>query len=234
MSGRLADDRQPVAMTHQRAVSASPRSVVMLPALRLVVVMRRDDARIEPDVLLQVESLDDVVRIAQDLRLRRIALAPLPFLRERIGELVGVLHALDVAARARIAIPVPRPADPAARLDCAAPRGRARAAGAACRGPRSRHPRPRHRCDERPCALPVGVGRLTESIGRMADPESRPLSGRGLSRGRGRGAPGSRRAEGNPTPARSGSRRRGDAGRSSSRGAPVRIRATHSAGVRIS
>ena len=65
----------------------------------------------------QVEPVGDVVRVLEDLGLRRVALGPLPLLLELVGELVRVLHALDVAARARIAVPVPGAAHAAARLE---------------------------------------------------------------------------------------------------------------------
>ena len=54
--------------------------------------------------------------VAEDLRLRGVALGPAPFLLERRVELVGVLHAFDIAARARITVPVPGAADALARL----------------------------------------------------------------------------------------------------------------------
>ena len=54
----------------------------------------------ELDVPAQVETVGDVVKVAQDLWLGRVALGPRPLLLQLLGELVGVLHALDVAARA--------------------------------------------------------------------------------------------------------------------------------------
>src|SRR5271165_1075243 len=57
-----------------------------------------------------------MVGIFQDLRLRRVALAPVPFLLQLVGKGVGILHALDIAARAGIAVPVPGAADAAALL----------------------------------------------------------------------------------------------------------------------
>ena len=57
-----------------------------------------------------------MIEVPEDLGLAGVALAPLPFLLELIGELVGVLHALDIAAGTRIAVPVPGPSHAAARL----------------------------------------------------------------------------------------------------------------------
>jgi hypothetical protein len=86
------------------------------PPVRRRIVMRRSHAGVEADAALKVEALGDVVQIAQDLRLRGIALRPLPLLRQLIGERVAVRMALGIAARARVAVPVPRAADPFARL----------------------------------------------------------------------------------------------------------------------
>ena len=52
-----------------------------------------------------------MIDVAQDVRLRSEALGPRPFLLQLIGERIGILKALDVAARARIAVPEPRPAN---------------------------------------------------------------------------------------------------------------------------
>ena len=52
-----------------------------------------------------------MVGVAQDLGLRRVALGPVPLLLEVGVERVRVVDALDVAAGARVAVPVPRAAD---------------------------------------------------------------------------------------------------------------------------
>src|ERR1043165_300553 len=75
------------------------------------------DVRVELDVAPQIETVRHMIGVAQQLRLCRVTLAPLPFLLQRVGELVRILHALDVAARARIAVPVPGPADAAPSLE---------------------------------------------------------------------------------------------------------------------
>ena len=74
-------------------------------------------AGIEGDVPTQVEPLGDMVGVAKDLRLTGVALCPFPLLLQFVGETVGVLHALDIAARAGVAIPVPRAANVVASLE---------------------------------------------------------------------------------------------------------------------
>ena len=74
------------------------------------------DAGVELDVGPQVETIGDVVGVFQNLGLRRVALAPVPFLLQLFGERIGILHALDVAARAGIAVPIPGAADARALL----------------------------------------------------------------------------------------------------------------------
>ena len=83
---------------------------------------RRRDARVERDVAAQVEPVGNVVGISQDLGLRGVALRPFPLLLQLLGELIGVLHALHVAAGAGVAVPVPSAADAAAGLED--PRGK--------------------------------------------------------------------------------------------------------------
>src|SRR6266446_6485211 len=57
-----------------------------------------------------------MVRVAENFRLRGKQLAPLPVLLQLLREAERILHALDVAARAGIAVPVPSAAHAAARL----------------------------------------------------------------------------------------------------------------------
>ena len=86
------------------------------PAIVCLVELRRDHIRVQLDIAAQVEAVGHVVCVAQDLGLARVALGPLPFLLQLVGERVGILHALDIAARARIAVPVPGAADARAAL----------------------------------------------------------------------------------------------------------------------
>ena len=65
----------------------------------------------------QIETIGDMVGVGQDFRLRRVLLRPVPLLVQLLREGERVLHALDVAARARIAVPVPGAADAAAGLE---------------------------------------------------------------------------------------------------------------------
>ena len=117
-----ADERQPVAMIKNCADTSEPSP---LPPLRVRIVQRPVassnvadyHAGVELDVAAQIEAIGNVVRVIEDLGLGRVALRPLPLLLELVGELVRVLHALDVAARAGIAIPVPGPADAVAGFE---------------------------------------------------------------------------------------------------------------------
>src|SRR6266700_3426243 len=86
------------------------------PASRRLVEARRRHPRVELNVAAQIEFFRDVVGVPQDLRLGGVALRPFPLLLQLLGELIGIFHALDVAARARIAIPEPGAADAAAGL----------------------------------------------------------------------------------------------------------------------
>ena len=94
-----------------------PRAVLGGDLPAPVDVARGCDARAQLDVAAQVEAVRDVIEVAQDLRLGRIALAPLPLLLELLRERVRVVHRLDVAAGAGVAVPVPRAADRVALLE---------------------------------------------------------------------------------------------------------------------
>jgi len=58
-----------------------------------------------------------MAEVAQDLGLGGVALGPLPLGLELGVEAVGVVDALDVAASARVAVPVPGAADVVGALD---------------------------------------------------------------------------------------------------------------------
>ena len=75
------------------------------------------DPCVELDIAGQVKPVGDVFDIGKDFRLGRIAFGPFPFLLKLFGELEGILHAFDVAARTGIAVPVPRAADARCRID---------------------------------------------------------------------------------------------------------------------
>jgi hypothetical protein len=74
------------------------------------------DPCVELDIGPQAKTVGNMAGVFQDFRLRRVALAPLPLLLQFVGERIGILHALDVAACPRIAVPVPGTADIAALL----------------------------------------------------------------------------------------------------------------------
>ena len=83
-------------------------------AARRLATARQDLRIIEPDVAAQVELVRDMVQIALGVRLRREVLVPVPLLEQLLRERVTVGPALRVETRARIAVPVPGAADPAA------------------------------------------------------------------------------------------------------------------------
>ena len=87
------------------------------PVTRPFLEHRRVDARLETDVAAEVEAIGDMVGVAKDLRLRRVALRPVPLLFQLWRERVRVVERLDVAARPGIAVPPPRPADVAGGLE---------------------------------------------------------------------------------------------------------------------
>jgi hypothetical protein len=58
-----------------------------------------------------------MVDVTQDLRLRAVALGPMPFLLQLVREGIRVFHAFDVAATPRVAVPVPGAANPATGLE---------------------------------------------------------------------------------------------------------------------
>src|SRR5260370_40039115 len=58
-----------------------------------------------------------MVDVTQDLRLRAVALGPMPFLLQLVGKGIRILHALDVTATAWIAVPVPSAADAGTGLE---------------------------------------------------------------------------------------------------------------------
>ena len=69
------------------------------------------------DVRPELETVCHMVGVAQQFRLTGVALAPRPLLLQIVRERVGILQGLGVAARSRVAVPVPGAADPAAGLE---------------------------------------------------------------------------------------------------------------------
>src|SRR5580765_4966685 len=71
---------------------------------------------VELDIAPEVEAVGHMVDVAQDLGLRTVALGPMPFLLEFIGEGIRVFHAFNIAATPRVAVPIPGAADPGGGL----------------------------------------------------------------------------------------------------------------------
>ncbi len=87
------------------------------PERRGVVPSGGRDPRGEPNVAAEIVLVGDVAEVAEDLGLRRVSLRPLPLALQLRVEAVGVVDALDVAAGARVAVPVPGAADVVGALD---------------------------------------------------------------------------------------------------------------------
>ncbi len=138
---QAAGGEHDVFRRHRLAVGGGHR-----PPIGAFVERHPIDAGIELDVAAQVKPVGDMVGVFQNFRLRRVALAPVPFLLQFVGERIGILHAFDVAARTGIAVPVPGAADIAALLIDPHRQSHARAACAACTFRQSpRRPRRHHR-----------------------------------------------------------------------------------------
>src|SRR2546427_9929154 len=106
--------------TNRRDQKLRPRPVVLLqldlPALLALVVDRRDDARIEPDVPSQVKLVRDIIEVALVLGLAGIMFFPVPFLQEFLRKRIPVGVTLRVEARAWVPIPIPGAAHATPRL----------------------------------------------------------------------------------------------------------------------
>ena len=88
-----------------------PRVGLHHPLGGALVERHRHDVRVEPDVAAQVESVGDEVQVGLDLGLGGHGLRPHPLLLDLVGEAVRVLDALDIAARAGVAVEQPCAAD---------------------------------------------------------------------------------------------------------------------------
>ena len=88
-----------------------------VPEARRIVPLRACDAGVEVDILAHIQLVRRIVHIADNLRLFRIALRPLPAEIHVLGEGEAIGVALGIAARAGIAVPVPGAANPVAGLD---------------------------------------------------------------------------------------------------------------------
>ena len=92
---------------HERGDKVLPRLGPHHPVRGRLVERHRDHGGAEADVATQIELVGHEVQIRLDLGLGRHRLGPHPLLLDLLGEAVGVLDALDVAARA--GIPVEQP-----------------------------------------------------------------------------------------------------------------------------
>ena len=110
-SGRCGADSPPVAITQKRDAQLLPGLGVDDPGVGGLVEGHGGDAGPEADVAAQVVAVGDVVEVALDLGLGGEVLGPLPLLLELGVEAERVLEARDVAAGARVAVPVPGAAD---------------------------------------------------------------------------------------------------------------------------
>ena len=129
----------------------SPRLGADRPAARRVVPDRLHDPRVELDVGPEVEAVGDVLQVAQDLRLGRVALAPRPLLlraprrtsRSTRGSRRRSAHPGSGSSTTCRRSRRPPPARPCAAPGCAAGAGRT--------APRTRRRRPPRRTS---CPLP--------------------------------------------------------------------------------
>lgn len=98
---------------------ADPQAVLRLdaPATRPLVEDGGAHARTEDDVGTQREAVRDVVQVALELRLADEVLGPVSRLERLARERVRIAPALGVEPRARVAIPLPGPADAPARFE---------------------------------------------------------------------------------------------------------------------
>src|SRR6266404_4456314 len=87
------------------------------PSVCLAVEDRLFDPGVELDIAPEVKAVSHMVDVTQDLRLRAVALGPMPFLLQLVREGIRVLHAFDVTATPRVAVPIPGAADPATGLE---------------------------------------------------------------------------------------------------------------------
>src|SRR5262249_56087838 len=84
-----------------------------LPASRVLTIVGGGDAGVELDVPAQIEYVGDVVEIPLGLGLGGEMLAPVPRVEQLLRERIAVGPAFRIEAGARVAVPVPRSANPA-------------------------------------------------------------------------------------------------------------------------
>src|SRR5689334_15193211 len=108
-----------VARRHDAEARSRGAAFVCLyrPCVCLAIKDRLLDPSVELDVAPEVEAVSHMVDVTQDLRLRAVALGPMPFLLQLVREGIRVLHAFDVAATPWIAVPIPGAANAATGLE---------------------------------------------------------------------------------------------------------------------
>src|SRR5580704_7837840 len=111
--------RREIARRHDAKARSRGLGFVSLycPCVCLAVEDRLSDPGVERDLAPEVEAVSHMVDVTQDLRLRAVALGPMPFLLQLVRKGIGVFHAFDVAATSRVAVPVPGAANPVTGLE---------------------------------------------------------------------------------------------------------------------
>src|SRR5712691_1220630 len=111
--------RRKIARCHNAKARGRGITFISLhrPGARLTIEGRLLDPSIELDVAPEVKAVGHMVDVTQDLRLRAVALRPMPCLLQFVGKGIRILHAFDVAATPWIAVPVPGTANPGAGLE---------------------------------------------------------------------------------------------------------------------
>ena len=80
--------------------------------IAVTAIYRLFHAPVKADIAAQIMAVSNVVGIGQDFRLPRKPLRPRPFLLQFTVKLIGILQTFNVAAGARIAVPIPGAANP--------------------------------------------------------------------------------------------------------------------------
>ncbi len=117
MSGRIGTDSGPIASATKRAVTGSPSSSSTVHVRDVSSHVIRVDAGVERDVAPEIESISDMLQVAQRLGLGCEVLAPVPVVEQLGGERVPVRVALRIKPGAGVSVPVPGAADVTASFE---------------------------------------------------------------------------------------------------------------------
>src|SRR3981081_3475709 len=108
-------------ITRRHDTKARGRGIAFIslhrPGARLTIEGRLPAPRVALKVAPEVKAVGHMVDVTQDLRLRAVALRPMPFLLQLVGKGIRILHAFDVAATPWIVVPVPGTANVGAGLE---------------------------------------------------------------------------------------------------------------------